>query len=339
MPALTTGNRIGDRYRVEVLVGSGGMGSVYKAVDLMSGECVAIKVLHDHLMDNPRVFHAFRNEAHVQTQLAHPNIVSVLAFIETPYPCIVMPFIDGPSLESVLEQERNGSPLSVEEVFSIIGPVLRALAYSHARQVVHRDIKPGNIMLNRAGFPGMGRPMITDFGLVRIMDEGSSTRRVRMGTPPYMAPEQYRYVQDVGPQADVYAVGMLMWHLFTGTLPVNHRDEVALEAFYDGQFRPQDLVKMDCPVSVELSDIVKASLRADLHRRPRDAGAFLEALGIYRSNSSVSYGADSLDEPATDEVTLPVGADELYAKKPLQSPLKQPWFWVLGALLAWALSR
>ena len=339
MPALTTGNQIGEHYRIEVLIGSGGMGSVYKAVDLASGEFVAIKVLHDHLMDNPRVFHAFRNEAHVQTQLAHPNIVSVRRFIDTPFPCIVMPFVDGPSLESLLEQERNGAPMDLEEVFGIIGPVLRALAYSHARQVVHRDIKPGNILLNRAGFPGVGRPMLTDFGLVRIMDESISTRRVRMGTPPYMAPEQYGYVQDVGPQADVYAVGMLMWHMLTGALPVDHRDKVALEAFYSGEFRPQDLVHMGCPVSVEVSDIVKAALRRDPQRRPRDAGAFLEALGIYRSNSSVSYGHNSLDDPATDEAAFVTNTAELPSKKGMSSPLTQPWFWVLFGLAAWALSQ
>ena len=127
--------------------------------------------------------------------------------------------------------------------------------------------------------------------------------------------------------------------MLTGVLPVDHRDKVALEAFYSGEFRPQDLVHMGCPVSVEVSDIVKAALRRDPQRRPRDAGAFLEALGIYRSNSSVSYGHNSLDDPATDEAAFVTNTAELPSKKGMSSPLTQPWFWVLFGLAAWALSQ
>jgi serine/threonine-protein kinase len=311
------------------------MGAVHKAIHPKTGQVIAVKVLHPQFANNPRVAKAFLNEAWSQYNLPHPNIVRVHGFLEQPVPAILMEYVEGPTLETVIRQEMNGAPMSPHEVFAIIGPLLRGLAYCHGRKVVHRDIKPGNILLNRAKGARPGRPKLTDFGLVRILDEGSDARRVRMGTPPYMAPEQYRFVQDVGPEADVFSVGMLMWRLLTGYLPVDPRDESSLEALYSGNSRPRDLKDMGLGVNNQVSDAVKAALRADPRRRPRDAGAFLEALGISGANSSSYEEGGTLNTPFPENDIEGVPP---HTSGEMKSPFQQSWFWVVIGLVAlWAI--
>ena len=127
MSELSSGDRVGD-YRIESPIGSGGMGAVHKAIHPKTGKVIAVKVLHSRFSENPRVVQAFLNEAWSQYNLPHPNIVRVHGFLESPFSAILMDYVDGPSLEAVIQQELNGAPMPPGEVFAIVGPVLRGVA-------------------------------------------------------------------------------------------------------------------------------------------------------------------------------------------------------------------
>ncbi len=173
------------------------------------------------------------------------------------------------------------------------------------------------------------------------MESETAGRRVRMGTAPYMAPEQYHYEQNVTPEADVFAMGMLLWRMLAGYLPVHPSNKEGLEAMYSGKTRPKELSTMGLGVSSQVSDAVKAALRVDPARRPRDAGAFLEALGVSPNSSSLSTSQgssyESEEREQTDPTQLassPPPADDT----PFSSPFRQPVFWVvMGLVVLWML--
>ncbi len=206
------GKRVG-RYRIRRCVGRGGMAIVYEAEDLDSGRTVALKMMSHRLLYEPDVLTRFRREADIAATLHHENIAEMYGRFQAYNTWfLVIEFCDGPTLADVIL--RHGG-LAETQVRAILGQLARALVYIHARNVVHRDLKPGNVMLTRDGVV-----KLMDFGLarppVRPLDEQTVTRPgIPIGTPVYMAPEQL-FAEDCDARVDIYALACIAYELLTG---------------------------------------------------------------------------------------------------------------------------
>src|SRR6476646_5096507 len=186
-----SGQTIGN-YRIETLLGSGGMGQVYRATHIHLGREAAIKVLHEQYAADPTFQARFQQEARAAAGLSHPNIVEIYDFGQQDgrYFLIMELLTDG-SLRSLLQQAGANQPLQLPLAVNLLRQAAEGLAYAHGRNMVHRDIKPDNLMLKAAEGSGALTVKITDFGLARLSEGGVATATgVTMGTPAYMSPEQ-----------------------------------------------------------------------------------------------------------------------------------------------------
>ena len=214
---LDSSTTLGD-YQVQEAIGEGGMGVVYRAQHTRLGHDVAIKVLASNFSRNAALIERFENEARVQAQLRHPNIVAVHDFIIDGDICaIVMDLVEGSPLDQVIYE--HGGPLPPKRCAALLGPVIEAVGYAHARGVLHRDIKPSNIMVALVGDREL--PMVMDFGIAKIIaDENSRTATgSKLGTLFYMSPEQCQGARDVDGRADIYSLGVTLFEMATGQLP------------------------------------------------------------------------------------------------------------------------
>ncbi len=202
----------GGRYRVERVLGRGGMATVYLSRDTMLDRPVAIKVLAEHLLNDPAFVRRFRREASIAADLAHPHIVKVLDVgDEQGRLFIVMEHVHGQTLHDLLVREGPQPPARVAELGR---QAAAALAYAHEAGLVHRDVKPANLLLRYDGVL-----KVADFGIARPSDATQITQvGTVLGTPKYLAPEQAGG-ETVGPAADVYALGVVLYELLTGTVP------------------------------------------------------------------------------------------------------------------------
>ena len=268
---------------VELLreLGRGGMATVYLARDRHLGREVAVKVLHENLLADEEAVARFEREARVVGKLEHPNILGLYGLTEVKGGRLglVMPYVRGGTLAERLQRSGGGLPL--EEVEHITRSVLRGLAYAHGRGVVHRDIKPGNVFLGE----GDGRVLIADFGIARAAGVQTALTQTgaSMGTPNYMAPEQIDSVSDVDGQADVYAVGMMMWEMLTGERPWS--DETLFSVIFKQKTEDLESPQRRRPeVPDALVEVWRTATRKDCSDRWPSAEAMLSALG----DSSVS---------------------------------------------------
>jgi len=211
-PNMTTETLGRGRYHVERPIGHGAMGAVLLARDTFLGRMVAVKVLAGHLAGDGAFRHRFLREARLAARLCHPNVVQVFdAGEEGGRPFLVMEYVDS---ETVADRVARRDGFGPDEVVALAAQVAAALAHAHARGIVHRDVKPHNVMLRRDGVA-----KLTDFGIARAMDDGGLTEiGTVLGTAPFMAPEQAAG-RPVGPPADVYALGALVRHVCAGPLP------------------------------------------------------------------------------------------------------------------------
>lgn len=210
-----------DTYRIDALLGVGGMGAVYKGTHTWTGREVAVKFLHAHLARDEQSVRRFMREARAAAALRHPNVVDILDM-----GCdaqgdvyLVMELLRGLSLQSLLSERGTLSP---QEALTHVLPLMGALSSSHALGVVHRDLKPDNIFLER-GPEGQLRPKLLDYGLAKFargsMASHPTASGAILGTPQYMSPEQANSESDVGPAADVWATGMVLYRCLSGSLP------------------------------------------------------------------------------------------------------------------------
>lgn len=222
------------RYIRGPLLGSGGMAEVYRATDVVLERPVALKVLRDvNSSEDERA--RFSAEAKVLARLNHPGLVTVLdAGTAGDQPFLVMDLVDGPTLA----EKIAGTPMQTAEIADIGGQVARALAYVHGNGVVHRDVKPGNVLLGVDG-----RARLADFGIARLVDHGAQLTRTghALGSPTYFSPEQVRS-QRVGPPSDIYSLGLVLLEALTGRIAFPGRPmESALTRLSNPVPIPEDL--------------------------------------------------------------------------------------------------
>ncbi len=207
------GRVVADRYEVQEVLGSGGMASVYRAHDRLLERSVALKILHEHFSRDPEFVERFRREARAIARVSHPNIVTVIdrgTFDGLEY--IVFEHVRGETLKEMVERE---GPLPVAEALSLAHQVARALAFAHARGIVHRDVKPHNVLVDEER-----GAKVTDFGLARSLDPDHDITQTGtvMGTSDYIAPEQAAG-QAVDERSDQYALGVLLYEVLAGEVP------------------------------------------------------------------------------------------------------------------------
>lgn len=200
-------------YKVLSLIGKGGMGAVYKCEDKMLGRIVAIKELNTLLTTDPNFVQRFRQEAQLQAKLIHPHIVSLHTFFEEfgQY-YMVMEYAEGKTVKDLV---RQIGPVPEQRALHILKQVLQALTYAHSKNIIHRDIKPVNIILD-----SKDEIKILDFGIARIMGEQGLTQTgQQLGTVTYMSPEQVKALKDIDARSDIYSLGVTLFEMLSGRLP------------------------------------------------------------------------------------------------------------------------
>jgi serine/threonine protein kinase len=263
----TPENRVGDvlasKYRLEELLGSGGMGHVYRAVNESVGRAVAIKLLRREHAQNPQVVDRFLREARAANLVRHPNVVDVLDIgkEDDGTPFIVQELLVGEDLAHFVA--RSGGKLPVEDVCDLLLPVIDAVAEAHAHGVVHRDIKPENVFLAKS--PRGRVPKLLDFGIskVRAPDLQATEVGMMMGTPAYMAPEQVQGARDADARSDVWGLGIMMFELIAGRMPFDSPDPATLFIAIATKDAPT-LLDVKADVVPAISRVVERCLR----RRP-----------------------------------------------------------------------
>ena len=266
------GTRVG-AYQITKRIGAGGVGEVYKGVDVMLKREVAIKWLRDELAAAPVFLARFRNEAQLQAKLSHPNVASVHAFFqEGDKQFLVMEYVPGIALDEFV---RSGGPVPVERALDIFRRALDGIAHAHAHGIVHRDIKPANIML-----ADNGQVKVMDFGIARAMD--SQERLTRFGhvagTAKAMSPEQIRG-QAADVRSDIYSLGIVLYTLLAGRAPFDAKDDLALmKAQVEQPPLPLRGLVDDLPAKVEAA-VMKALQKdpADRFQTVREFSSVIEA--------------------------------------------------------------
>ncbi|MBS4785331.1 MAG: Stk1 family PASTA domain-containing Ser/Thr kinase [Clostridiales bacterium] len=275
------GRRLDGRYLVDELVGIGGMANVYKATDVSSGRTVAVKILRDEYVQNQELLRRFKNESKAVALLSHPNIVKVydVNFSEK-VNYIVMEYIDGITLKEYIEHK---GALSWKESVYFTVQILRALQHAHDNGIVHRDIKPQNIMLLKDG-----SIKVTDFGIARFARSGMHTMTDKaIGSVHYISPEQAK--GDVtDDRADLYSVGVMMYEMLTGRLPFEAESAVSVAIKHIEEApRPPRSINSEIPEGLE--SIVLRAMQKNAADRYSSAAEMLRDIDSFKKDPSISF--------------------------------------------------
>ncbi|GAB3996753.1 hypothetical protein GCM10028807_40110 [Spirosoma daeguense] len=309
--------RLIHHYRVESLLGEGGMGTVYQATDTHLERPVAVKMLHTHLVNQASFTERFRNEAMILARLNHPNIAVVYNFLQDGGDYFMaMEYVAGDSLETIV---RKTGALSASVAAEIVRQALEGLTHAHRKGVLHRDIKPANLMLTPDG-----NVKLMDFGIARVVGNQRMTQANRLvGTLEYMAPELVRG-EAPSTASDLYAIGILLYELLSGKLPFASRTDFALmQAII--QEKPIALRKLNNNVPKELEAIVNKALDKNPAKRFADAKEFQKALQPYFSQLSVLDPSQLIPAiPTTDVLNMQPVRRTMLAETKLVSDLIEP---------------
>ncbi len=260
-------------FTIERELGSGGMATVYLARHPKLGP-VALKVLHRHLVKKPEVLHRFWREMRLSDKLDHPHIVRTRdAGVEGDRFYVAMDFVDGSSL---YDYERKKGRLDPAEAMRLMGQILDGLEHAHQAGMIHRDLKPENILIDNSG-----NARISDFGIAKHMEASVMLTRTgtAMGTPYYMAPEQIRNAKAVGPPADVYSAGIMLYEMLTGSVPFHAKDpmDVVHHHIHAAPLTPVDLVSS---LPAELDLVVLKAMEKAPEDRFKSAATMAKALAM-----------------------------------------------------------
>ncbi len=264
------GDLLAGRYRLDELIGRGGMATVFRAWDTQLGRAVAVKLLRPEIVTDPDLALRFRREAHATAVLHHPAVVGYLGSgTDGGQPFLVMELVDGDDLATRI---RHDAPLPPRIAMRIAADVASGLAVAHARGIVHRDVKPGNIIIDAAD-----RARITDFGVARIAAESEATiPGTTLGSVHYFSPEQARGLPTT-PASDVYSLGLVLYEMLTATRPFTGETTAAIALARVGAPAPHARA-IDPTLPPDLDAVIARALDQDPAARYPDGGAFADAL-------------------------------------------------------------
>ena len=259
-------------YRIESVLGEGGMGVVYRAHDEARGRAVALKCLHTNLAGDLEIRRRFAREAKVLRAQSHPNIVAVYDFVEHEYLlAIVMELVEGMSLVQHVAKWRGRVPFA--EILVVFRGVLEAVAEGHRHGVIHRDLKPDNIIVSGGGGEAL-RPKVVDFGIAKILEGTTYTMTgALLGTCSYMSPEQVQRPHSADPRSDVYSLGITLYQVVTGRVPFDGNNHFAIMMAHVNEApRPPSELRPDIPPLLER--LILDCLAKDPAARPASCDAF-----------------------------------------------------------------
>jgi eukaryotic-like serine/threonine-protein kinase len=280
------GMLLSGRYRLDAQIGAGGMSTVYLALDQTLERRVAIKLLHREIAHDTGQIERFRREARAVAQLNHPHIVGVIdAGEDEGRPYIVFEYVEG---ETLKERIRRMGRLPMDEAIAYAIEIARALGCAHSHHIVHRDVKPQNVLIDAEG-----SAKVTDFGIARTLDQDGLTADGRvLGTTDYVSPEQ-ALGHDVNGQSDIYSLGIVLFEMLTGDVPFHGENQVSVAMKHVREDMP-DLQMRRPEASATLASVLDRMTDKDLRRRYPDVPALVadleEALAIEAARSGRSTG-------------------------------------------------
>ena len=277
MPSPAPGRVIANRYEILQLLGEGGMGAVFKAMDRQLDRLVALKIIRPELAGNPSILRRFKQELLLARQVTHRNVIRIFDLgVADGLHFITMDFVPGRDLNALLE-ERKFTP---EETVKVVRQVAEALDAAHTESVIHRDLKPHNIMLTEAG-----KVSVMDFGLARSVEATGLTRTgALLGTPTYMSPEQAKGIA-VDIRSDLFSLGVIFYEMLTGELPFK-ADTVLGMLLKRTQEPPIPPVKLNPAIPAVLSDIVMKCLAINPAQRYQTASEVLQDLQVFQGSAA-----------------------------------------------------
>ncbi len=341
MPDLATGVLVDGRYKVISRLGAGGMADVYLAEDQQLGRKIALKLLHRRFAEDPDFVERFRREAQAAAGLQHPNVVSVYDrgdYDGTYY--IAMEYLPGRSLKQLIREE---APLEPVRAIDITIQILKAARFAHRRGVIHRDLKPHNVIIDDAD-----QAKVTDFGIARAGASDMTETGSIMGTAQYLSPEQAQG-HAVSPGSDVYSIGVVLYELLTGRVPFDGEAAVTIAIKHVSE-APTAPTRVNPYIPPELEQVVLWSLNKNPADRPADADQMITALEAVRASlvsgqtgqRTASMAALAVAGAAAPEPFVPVDpAPAVYPAAVIDEPLAPddrgrgwvPWLLALLVLL------
>lgn len=298
-----------EEYHILSQLGEGGMSTIYLGLDTSLKRYTAVKVIHASLQNDPDNVARFKREAQAVARLDHPHIVRLYRYGQVDdILYMAMQYIEGLDLRAVLQNyRRNNELIPPADAVRIVQEVCRALDFSHRNGVLHRDVKPSNIMLTREG-----KAILTDFGLALLPDV--DTQGKAFGTPQYMAPEQAQSPSEVGPQTDLYAVGMLLYEMFTGEIPFNEIENPMEMVARRANTPPPRPSAIQPDLSPELETVILKALALKPAERYQSGSELVTALesslptfGVEaeREEAEIVASPPPIVEPMAAEMSLP----------------------------------
>jgi len=315
------GQVIADRYELKELVGTGGMSSVYRAQDSLLERHVALKVMHEQLLSEGDHVERFRREARLAAQLSHPNIVTVIDRGEQESrQFIVFEYVEGENLKALIERE---APLPEKAAIELALQIADGLAFAHAHGLVHRDVKPQNVLLTEDG-----RAKVTDFGIARSIDvhRGLTQTGTVMGTSDYISPEQARG-GNVDACTDIYSLGAVLYELLTGEVPFPGDNFVSIAMRHINEPPPSVRQRRQ-----ELSPRVDAAIRRAMAKDPDDRFPSMEAFAA-ELRACLAEPDGAVAGP-TDRTLVVPGPRRPRPRRRQRAPMERPSIWPLILLLA-----
>ncbi|MGB8832149.1 MAG: serine/threonine-protein kinase, partial [Candidatus Sulfotelmatobacter sp.] len=290
VPLLETGEVLGGRYEILQMLGEGGMGAVYKARDRELDRFVALKLIRRELAANPAIVARFKQELLLSHQVTHKNVIRIYDLGDADgLKFISMEFVEGQDLRSLILEKDKFPP---EEAVEIIQQVCRALEAAHSVGVIHRDLKPQNIMRDKTG-----RILVMDFGMARTVEgDGMTQSGALVGTMEYMSPEQ-ALAGNLDQRSDLFAVGLILYELLTGKMP--YKAESALASLIKRtQQRAVPVSEHDGSIPAALSNIVSKCLEREAAQRYQSSAEILRDLDSWQgSRAAATLGFQPAVEP------------------------------------------